>query len=210
MKNINKGCKSLRYSGIFNDISCDTVTEESDDLKVPESAVTQDQEQDTLDKTKADNTNQDASVSVKTQVNIPLERSPNETGSVKKRFSFFSLYSYNTSKSSLYSSIDSKRKPSPPSQRRPKKDDSHTNSRTSSTTASNVSTSHKSKNDQSVQTIAQDERIPEPKKAFRSERASIMVSEITMANTDRKEIQYPEQSTAKRVLGFFKRRSMRV
>ncbi|KOG96176.1 protein kinase FRK1 [Saccharomyces eubayanus] len=214
--------KSLRYSGIFNDISCDTVTEESDDLKVPESAVAQAQEQETLDTTKAGNANQDALISVKTQVNLPLERSLNdqvninlerslnETESVKKRFSFFSLYSYNTSKSSLYSSIDSKRKPSPPSQRRPKKDDTHINPRTSSTTTSNVPTSHKLKSDQSLQTIAQDERIPELKKAVRTERASIMVSEVRKANTDNKENQYPEQSTAKRVLGFFKRRSMRV
>ncbi|CAI4053109.1 hypothetical protein SKDZ_16G1330 [Saccharomyces kudriavzevii ZP591] len=209
--------KSLRYSGIFSDISCDTVTEETDDLKVPESLVQQREDRKFIEKTKVEspsgknsNGSQNAHAPVKKNAIISTERSLNETDPVKKRFSFFSLYSYDTPKSSLYSSMDSKRKPSPPSQRRPKKDENHAISGTSSTTASNILTSHELPKDQSISNTDQDKQILESKKIIQSERTSVMVSEVRKANAENKPLQCPEQSTAKRVLGFFKRRSMRV
>lgn len=106
--------------------------------------------------------------------------------------------------------MDSKRKPSPPSQRRPKKDENHAISGTSSTTASNILTSHELPKDQSISNTDQDKQILESKKIIQSERTSVMVSEVRKANAENKPLQCPEQSTAKRVLGFFKRRSMRV
>ncbi|CAI4808641.1 AIF_collapsed_G0052680.mRNA.1.CDS.1 [Saccharomyces cerevisiae] len=141
---------NLRYSGIFSDISCDTVTEESDELRPPESPLQQHEGQESIDKAKTEDTSEKGSKSsniakatAQKHVNNHLERSLNEAESTKKRFSFLSLYSYDTSKSSLYSSMDSKRKPSPPSQRRPKKDDSYqTNSKNHYITASNMQTSH--------------------------------------------------------------------
>ena len=209
--------KSLRYSGIFSDISCDTVTEESDDLKLSESPIQQHAERKSIENTNAENLsgknmeNRDnAIISAKKSVKVPSERSLNETESAKKRFSFLSLYSYNNSKSSLYSSMDSKRKPSPPSQRRPNKGDSYANSRSSSTKASNTSTSRKLPKDQSTPMIIQDGLPLGTKEVAPNARSSVMVSEVNKASVDNKAIQYPEQSTAKRVLGFFKRRSMRV
>ncbi|AJV96105.1 AAR_G0054390.mRNA.1.CDS.1 [Saccharomyces cerevisiae] len=210
--------KSLRYSGIFSDISCDTVTEESDELRPPESPLQQHEGQESIDKAKTEDTSEKGSKSsnvakatAQKHVNNHLERSLNEAESTKKRFSFLSLYSYDTSKSSLYSSMDSKRKPSPPSQRRPKKDDSYqTNSKNHYITASNMQTSHQVSKDLPAPTMVQNKCTLETKKAVRSNRSSIMVSEVNKASVDNKAAQSPEHSTAKRVLGFFKRRSMKI